>query len=221
MAQNTSVDQLGAFSETFKLAIAPYGSGSLSTYYDFQGLIGHDSISIDEGEKGIESIPVGGGGRVVQKNPKADTTITFTCYPVEIDFTTGGGISMAFRDVQSNWDTGTEPMEQTDSRNRDTFLVAFLVTDDSANTGADEVTAASTNSFRWIAAHCFMTGYKPSFDGTFKVEVTFTVPATTKTGESKIHECSGVATALPAVNNFGSSKFPPTTAAGTALVWHG
>lgn len=218
MAQSTNLDLLGGFSETFKLSIAPFTNG---TYYDFHNITGHDSIDIDEGDKPIETIPIGGGGRVVKQMPKEDSTVTFEVYPVDMDVVGLTGISQMFRDLQGSWDT-TEPMDQTDTRNRDTFLASVLFTDDSAaGTGADDATASATNSMRWSAAHCFMTGYKPNFtEGIFKVSVTFTVPAFTKTGTAKIHECSGDGTALSALTAFNSTNFSPTVAAGTAFTWH-
>lgn len=218
MTTTINVKQVGSWSETFKLSLAPYGTGGLSTYYDFQGLT--ETVDIDEGDKGIESIPNGAGGDVVKIVPQEATTITLECYPTDIGIVNKTGFGQAYRDIQANWDT-TEPLEQNNTRNRESWLVSILWTDDAANTGADEVTASSTNSLRYSVAHAWMTSYKPSFtDGILKTTISFMVPPFNKLGAAgQIHECSGDATALLAINSFGSTKFNPVATA--QYTWHG
>ena len=225
MPVGTNVTKLGAWSETFKVAIAPYGCGSLSTFYQFEGLIQQDSLDIDEGDRTIENIPIGGGGRVTKMGPKGDTVIKMVLYPLDLTFSTSNaGISQGFRDIQANWDT-TDQFDSTDTRNRDTFMVVILFTDDSAvATQANAAAAASTNSFRWTAAHCYMTSYKLSFtEGVLTATVEFIVPASSKFGALRIHECATRdtnVTGLTAIATFNSTNFSPTVAAGTAFTWH-
>jgi hypothetical protein len=203
----------GAWSETAFISIQAYAAGASGTDTGYAAIT--ETIDIDMGDKDIDQVPTLIGGRVVKKVPQDITTITFEGYPVDIDSTAGTGVSEAFHG--GTWDT-SEPLAVTSSRNRDLFRIAILWTDDSAATTAAGATAVATNSYRIVFAHAYMTSMKPSFtDGILKFTFSFKCPAFNKNGIGLIHEDSGDATALAALNTYGSVNYPPT--GSTAYTW--
>jgi len=195
----------GAWSETAFVTITKYAAGGGT---DVQYAAITETIDIDMGDKDIEQLPTLIGGRVVKKIPQDITTVTFEGYPVDIDATGGTGVSVAFHG--GTWDTA-EPLAVVSSINRDLFRIAILWTDDTAATSGAGATAATTNAYRIIFAHAYMTSMKPSYtDGILKVTFAFKCPAFNKNGVALIKEDSGDATALTTLNTYSSTNYPPT-----------
>ena len=207
----------GAWSETAWITITKYAAAG-GTDYSFTAIT--ETIDIDMGDKDIEQVPTLIGGRVVKKVPQDITTITFEGYPTTINAGgvssgAGSGVSQMFEG--GTWDT-TEPLVQNSSIQRDLFRVTILWTDDTANTGAQYATAASTNAYRITFAHAYMVSMKPAFtDQLLKVTFAFKCPAFNKNGVSLIHEESGDATALTALSTYNSTNYPPT--GSSAYTW--
>lgn len=196
---------LGAWSETAFITITKYAAAG-GTGYEYGALT--ETIDIDLGDKDIDQLVNLKGGRMVKKIPEDITTITFEGYPVDIDAVGGTGISQMFH--AGTWDT-TEPMTVTSSLNRDLFRLAILWTDDTTATSGAGATAATTNSYRIVFAHAYMTSMKPSFtDGVLKFTFQFKCPAFNSQAIGLIHEQSGDATALTTLNTYSSTNYPPT-----------
>jgi len=152
----------------------------------------------------------------VKKVPQDITTITFEGYPVDLDSAGGTGVSQLFQGG-TTWDT-TEPLTGNSTIVRDIFRVALLWTDDSAATTAAGATSATTNAYRMVFAHAYCTSMKPSFtDGILKFTFAFKCTAFNKNGVALIHEDSGDATALAALNTYNSTNYPPT--GSSAYTW--
>jgi len=198
----------GAWSETALVTITKLGSSNV----EFAALT--ETIDIDMGDKDIDHIVNVSGGRMVKKTPQDITTITFEGYPLDIDSTNGTGVSQMFEG--GTWGT-TEPLEASASRSRDLFRIAILWTDDTSATSAAGATATSTNSYRIVFAHCWMTSMKPSFtDGVLKFTFSFKCPAFNPMGTANIKEQSGDDTALTTLNDYSTSNYPPR---GSSYTW--
>jgi len=195
----------GAWSETALITITKYAAGG-GTDVEYASLI--ETIDLDLGEKDVEFRPNLKGGNIIKKIPQAGTTLTFEGYPVDIDAAGGTGVSQMFHG--GTWNT-SEPMTVTASTSRDIFRIAILFTDDTTATSAAGETAASSNSYRWVFVHAYMTSMKPSFtDQILKFTFTFKVAPFNKNGVALIREDSGDATALVALNTYNSTNYPPT-----------
>ena len=167
-----------------------------------------ETIDIDLGDKDIEQTPTLIGGRVIKKVPQDITKITFEGYPVDLDSAGGTGVSQMFQGG-TTWDT-SEPLAHTSTLVRDLFRIAILWTDDTSATSGAGATAATTNAYRIIFAHAYMTEMKPKFtDGILKFTFSFKCPAFNKYGVSLIKEDSGDATALTTLNTYNSTNYPP------------
>lgn len=184
----------GAWSESCLITITKKGGSNV----EFAALT--ETVDIDMGDKDIEAIATISGGRLIKKIPQEVTTITFEGYPVDIDSAGGTGVAQMFEG--GTWDT-SEPLQADASRSRDLFRVAILWTDDPAATSAAGATAAGTNSYRIYFEDCYMVSMKPSFtDGVLKVTFSFKCAPFDKSGNAKIHEQSGDATALTALSAY-------------------
>ena len=198
----------GAWSETALVTITKHNGSNV----EFAALT--ETIDIDMGDKDIDQIPSVAGGRLVKKVAQDITTITFEGYPIDIDSADGTGVSQMFEG--GTWDT-IEPLETYSSLGRDLFRVAILWTDDTSATSAAGSTAAGTNSYRIVFAHCYMTSMKPSFtDGVLKFTFSFKCPAFNPEKTANIREESGDNTALSALSAYDSTNYPPR---GTSYTW--
>jgi hypothetical protein len=204
----------GAWTETAFVSITRYTAAG-GTDYNYSALT--ETIDIDLGDKDIEQITGLRGGKMVKKVPMDLTTLTFEGYPLDMDATGATGVSQAFYG-ETTWDI-TEPLAQTITINRDLFRVTILWTDSTYTTQTGiTATSTSSNSYRMVFAHCYMTSYKPSFtDGILKATFTFKSVAFNKNGVGLIHEDSGDATALAALSAYGSTNYPPD--GSSAYTW--
>lgn len=202
----------GAWSETALVTITKYASGG-GTDVQFAALT--ETIDMDMGDKDVDQVATVRGGRLMKKTPQDITTLTFEGYPVDIDSAGGTGVSQMFE--SGTWDT-TEPLQATSDRSRDLFRIVILWTDDTAATSAVNATAATTNAYRIIFAHAWMTSMKPSFtDGVLKFTFAFKCAAFNPNGVALVCEQSGDATALTTLNSYGSTNYPPLGTA--AYTW--
>lgn len=193
--------QPGAYSETALVEICPFGG----TAIQIASLI--ETIDIDFGDKDVEFVPTLAGGRIYKKVPQEGTTITFEGYPLGIG--TADGVSQLFNQLQASYVT-TEPMTVNVSRLRDLFRIAILWTNDpSASTGS-QVTTATYNAYRFVAAHAMMTSMKPTYtDGVLKFTFSFKVPPFNKKGIAQIQEQSTQGTTVLAVlNTYNTTNYP-------------
>lgn len=199
----------GAWAETALVSIAKYATGGLADV-EFAALT--ETIDIDLGDKDVDQVVNLKGGRLVKKTPQDITTITFEGYPVDIDSAAGTGISQMFEG--GTWDT-TEPMTVEASTSRDLFRLALMWTDDTAATSAAGATTGTSNAYRIVFAHAYMTSMKPSFtDGILKFTFSFKCPAFNSKGVALIREDSGDATPVLILNSYNSTNYPPMGTVG-------
>ena len=164
-----------------------------------------ETIDIDLGEKGGESVPTLAGGRVWKQTPMEDTTVTLEMYPVFAGTTTGataygvydvfnsGTGMVATQAIMAN--TGI-PLDTADIA-RPKYRLCITWTDDAAFAGGTAATAASTNALRFVMAEARCVSVKPAMtDGILKFTVAFKGPAFTKAGGACINNYSGDDTAL-------------------------
>jgi len=199
----------GAWSETALITITKLGGSNV----EFAAIT--ETFDLDVGDKDVDQITNLAGGRLIKKTPQDITTITFEGYPVDIDSTSGTGVSQMFEG--GTWDT-VEPLESLASRSRDQFRIAILLTDDTDATSGAGATSASTNAQRFVFAHCWMTSCKPSYtDGVLKFTFSFKCPAFNPKGISNINDGSGDATAIVALNTYNTTNYPQLST--TAYTW--
>lgn len=195
---------ISAFSEVALITITRLGGS------DMQFAARIEDIDIDVGDKDIEVIPNLKGGRIVKKVPQAESTIAFTCYQYGLDQSTAPtGFGQLFHG-QTTYDT-TEPLTVIASRIRDLYRVAILWTEDTSVTSAAAATTAAKVAERFVAANCYLTGYKLSFaDQLLKCTATFKVAPFNKEGIGQIREESTeTTTALTALNSYNTTNFVP------------
>jgi len=167
-----------AYSETALVTITKKGGND----YEYATLT--ESVSIDFGDKGGESIPTLAGGRLWKNTPQEDTTITLDIYPVGIE--PGAGMAQWFWGDDS--DT-TEPLSVDAKTTRYLFRVAILWTDDPNATSAAGSTNTNYYAYRIVAKDCRLIGFKPTYtDKVLKATVTFKVPPFDKSGNALITE---------------------------------
>ena len=208
-----SASQMGAWTETALVTITKYASAG-GTDLEYAAIT--ETIDIDFGDKGVDQIANLKGGRIVKKTPQDIATITFEGYPLFVASATTPYPSQMFE--SGTYDT-SEPIQQPSNLGRDTFRVVIMWTDDVAATAAAGLTAASTNAYRVIFAHAWMTSLKPSFtDGILKFTFEFKCPAFNKNGTSQICEQSGDNTALVSLTGFGTTGYNPLSTAA-AYTW--
>lgn len=170
-----------------------------------------ETIDWDIGEKDIDQIVVGNGGRLEKIIPEGITTLTLECYPLNVG---SGDISAAaatvgFFDLLHAEDGGPDfPLLIRASRARTRVRVAIMWTDDTtADADASDALAAATNlGMRITIADAFVTSVKPTFtDNILKFTIMFKVVPFDSTGTSNIqfesHDGSG-GTALPALGSY-------------------
>jgi len=173
------------------------------TPYEFMAIT--ETIDINEGDYGGESKVNLAGGRIWMQSPQEDGEVTLELYEVQVAAEDNGGIAQW-------WVGGTldasEPLVSDISeaagvdRQRDRFRVSILWTNDATAAAADNTTASSTDSERFVASNCRITAFKTAFtEGIKKTTVTFKFPAMTKLGTVRNFSWeSGDQTALVSVD---------------------
>ena len=170
-----------AWSEWGLLAITAKGQSDV----EYSGRIVTDSLDIDTGDKDFDIINLLNGGRLEKPTPEAETVITFDAYFPDIG-TNGSGILQLFHTTSSNWDT-SQPLEITNSRNRDQFRIAILWTEDTSLTSATAQVPAGSAALRLVITDARLISAKMSFgDGILKTTVKFKVAPFSRTGTANI-----------------------------------
>jgi hypothetical protein len=205
-------DMDGAFQEVFLCGVTKKDG----TEVQFAGTM--EEFTPEEGEKDGEGIALGNGGRLWKRTPEGDFEITCKLYPLSIDVTDSEDMVQYF--LGGTYDA-VAPIVQTNTRNRDTFRVAFMWTDFAFASGATATTASgpthvSTPGRRLTFKHARVTGYKESWDDkVLSVEVTFKGPAFDRTGNGNVMResvNSSDGTALPTLKGYtAGTKFPDHT----------
>jgi hypothetical protein len=173
----------GAWQETCLITIKK--AGGSENPYEFHAIT--ETVDISEPDYPWESIPNTAGGRIPKQSPQEDGEITLELYPTHIGVADNGGLMQQFN---GGTDDASQPLI-TDtswaagvSRQRPTFLVAILWTDDIAN--ADAVSATSTADsvgIRFYAKLARIVSHKTSFtEGILKSTVNFKFPAMNPAG---------------------------------------
>ena len=169
-----------------------------------------ESIDIDEGERGIETVKTLCGGRIVRSLPQEDTTITMKLYPQQAGVVPGGTTDSAARGIHdlfyesvstSSATTGEIVVNNASSGSRNKYRIAVLWTDlaiaDGDATG--EVDSPANAGLRWVGRNGYITKIAQTFssDGQLAYDVTFVVPARQANGTTaniQVESVDGVAT---------------------------
>jgi len=193
-----------AWSEIAYISIAE-SAASAGVEYLYHSLT--ETIDIDLGERGGESMPTLAGGRVWKQTPTADTTVTLEMYPVfagttvatssagmgVFDLLNSGAGMVASQAIMAN--TGI-PLDTADIA-RPKYRLCITWTDDAVFAGGTAATAASTNALRFVMAEATCISVKPSMtDGILKFTVAFKAAPYDKSGTANIKMYSGDDTAL-------------------------
>ena len=142
----------------FLLSITRRGSSAQSEI-QFAAIVDPTSLTINRGEKPVESVPNAASGRIWKQDPQADGEISFDILPIELDTASGVGLFQQYVGVSGNTDPNayatSEPLA-TDTawpagiiRNADRFRIAVLRTNDPATTTAAGATAAATHGTQY------------------------------------------------------------------------
>ena len=153
-------------------------------------------VKIDEPDYPGESIPNTAGGRIWNQKPQEDGEVTFEIYPIGTEVSDNTSMEQFFHGR-----SGNPPLFDTDqpantgktyyagiSKQRDTYCVAVLWTDDATVTSAlAAVSTADKVAQRWYCKLARVTSYKSSFNPTdgLKATVTFKFPPINKAGTTK------------------------------------
>lgn len=196
----------GMFSEKAKVSISVLGGSEVA----FETLV--DSLSIDQGDKDVEGVPLVGGGRLTKKKPQGDITISFDAYPTTVE----GGDSKGIAQLFQNGGTigGTDPVIVYSSTVRTPCRVTILMTDDTANTGATSTTALNASAMRYSLAYCYCVSANADFSDGYKWSMKFKAPAFNKFGSANVREESTETTGLVALRAFSTTYFDPADTDG-------
>jgi len=134
-----------------------------------------ESIEIDAGEQGFESIATVCGSRITKFNPEEDTTITLEAYPLEAAFNEG-----ASGDVDGVWNLlyGAQTVTGgavsfSNAIDRRPVRLVFRWTVESG-VDAEDVLTGDQQNLRIAFADGYITSAKPSFsDKIMKVTMEF------------------------------------------------
>lgn len=191
-----------AWMETFLFSISVIGG----TERQFAALT--ETLDFDIGEKDIEGIPVGSGGRVMKWNPEGDSSCTIEAYPLQAGTDTGS-TGLGFYDLLHSQDTSV-PIRILNSHTRLRCRILALWTNDATATGAHSATAANASALRIGMAHGHFTSIKPSFtDGILKFTCVYKTTPYDKTGGSNIlmESAAGASSdVLPAIAAYTTSN---------------
>ena len=200
----------GAWEEVALVEVQILSAVGASTGLKWQFAALTDSIDISEPDFDGETLKTVAGGDIWKDNRPDPGEVTLEMYPIELDAADDADNKGLFQQYWGRDDTAmvgvystSEPLVAgktgaTDQmktgiwhmgqRDRDRFRVCVLWTNDTTPpTKASGVTAASTDSLRFVALGCRMTSHKAAFtDGILKVTATFKFPAFNKAGTTKM-----------------------------------
>jgi len=175
---STASELDGAFQEVFLLGISKLDGAEL------QFAATTEEVTPEQGEKDIEGVPMGNGGRKVKRTPEGDFEWTFKIWPLSVDSTDLDDMAQFF--LGGVYDS-TTAIAQVNTRGRDLFRIVWLQTDDSVTTAASGTTATSFAARRLTVTGCRCTSYKESWDDKMlTAEVKFKAPAFDLSGTGTI-----------------------------------
>ena len=170
-----------------------------------------ETIDIDLGEKDIDQIVVGNGGRLEKIMPEGITTITLECYPLNVGSAdiSAASDTLGFFDLLHAEDT-TFPLAISGTTARTRVRVAIMWTDDTtANDASDALAATANFGLRMVFADAFVVSAKSSFtDGILKTTITIKVVPFDSSGVSNIQfeSANGITGTMPALGNYTSGS---------------
>jgi hypothetical protein len=138
-----------------KVSIAKSGGSNI----DFGARI--EDIDINEGDRPAKSIPSINGYNALLDEPQEMGEITLrNLKPIHLDTTlAAGGLSQQY--IGGTWGTSdpllTSVTAADASLYRDDFRCVFLMTNDTANTGAAAAVTTAKAGYRFYAVHCRIT----------------------------------------------------------------
>jgi len=172
--------RLDAYSETAYISVQ-----LLDVAGNFHMEAMSESIEIDLGEKGFETMANLLGGRIKKENPEEDTTITIEGYPVDAGFVEGADsgagadatVNHGVFNIMHGVVTGTsDSMEIGPSHLRRSVRVAIRFTDQSS-VQAEDILLGNTQNLRVIFADGELISAKPSYsDKLLKMTMQFKFP---------------------------------------------
>ena len=169
------------------------------------------SVDISEPDYPFEGLPNLAGGRIPKQSPQEDGEITLEIHPIELDAADdANNKGMAQQFAGGTYDTGEPLIDDITwaagvSRERDSFRICVLWTNDANATVASGTTSASTDAYRFVALGCRMTSHKTSFtDGILKTTVTFKFPAMNLAGTVKMFQWQSADQTAFAVGQLGA-----------------
>lgn len=186
----------GMFSEKALVSICKLGGSEVA----FHSLV--DSISIDQGDKDIEGVPVVGGGRLTKKKPQGDITISFDGYPTTVLGSDSKGIAQLFQDGST-----IDGASVYSTTKRQLWRVTILMTNDPTATVASSATAASTDSMRYCLVHCYCISANADFSDGYKWSFKFKGTPFNKFGSANVQEASVEASAITALSTYNTTNF--------------
>jgi hypothetical protein len=143
-----------------------------------------ETIDIDWGEKGFESVATVCGGRITKFNPEEDTTITLEGYPLNAGFTEGSDISAdGVMNLLYGAVTGDEDSMTLDSSRTRRKVRMVLRWTDATSANAEDLMVGTSQNLRMIFADGYVTSAKKAFtDGVLKVTLEAKFPPFDRSG---------------------------------------
>jgi len=187
------------------VSITPIGGSNQS----YGGYIDRKSLTIKQGDKDFDLIDLLTGATIEKPNSETPYEITFDGYFKNLKTDSDEGILQLFHTNSANWNSGTNYLTITNSRNRDKFRVVIMFVDDTSITDAAGAVPISTEALRFILSNArFVSCSDHSFSddvlkGTFKFKA---APYTRAgVGNFTIQSTDGTATqSLPALSAYTS-----------------
>lgn len=149
-------------------------------------------VKIDQPDYPGESIVNTGGGRIWNQKPQEDGEVTLEMYPISADEGDNFGLDQYYGggSIDSSQPITTNTSFTAGiSKQRETYCVAVLFTDDTAFTSAFGTGSTSAKvAYRWYCKLARLVSYKKSFnpsDG-WKATATFKFPPMNKAGTIKV-----------------------------------
>jgi len=170
-----------------------------------------ETIDIDLGEKDIEQVVMGNGGRLEKIVPEGISTITLECYPLNVGSAdiSAAAETLGFFDLLHAEDT-TFPLAISNTTARTRVRLAIMWTDDTTAGDASDALAATANfGLRMVFADAFVTSAKSSFtDGILKWTIMIKVVPFDSAGASNIQfqSANGITGTMPALGSYTSSS---------------
>lgn len=156
---------------------------------------------MDWGEKDIESKATLAGGRIVNRKPMTDESISFKIYPISVGSpseTTATGVMQLFHpgsDTYGTNDDTSQPIVVNNTNFRRKYKITILWATTLPAT-AETLPVSGVYAERIQILNAYMTKVKPDYgDKTLSVEATFKWPPFTKDGVSNKIEDSTTDTA--------------------------